>query len=124
MNPLEQYPAARRIVYALFWVAGLVVGSVQVWAVAVETTTPAWVKGAQAVLAFLAIPIGYTAAQNIVEKQKVAATEPDPENAPGAYEAGPAADVPVGTPVAVESFPPIPDPAEAEMPLETPGTGS
>lgn len=54
-------PAAwRKWIYAAYAVAGLVVGTVQV---ALEPD-PAWIAPALAVLAYLAVPLGATAASN------------------------------------------------------------
>lgn len=122
MTPLEQYPGARKLVYLLFWVAGLIIGAISVY-VAVATTEPApsWLKGAQAVLAFLAVPIGYTAAANVTDTTKIAAQQP-PDAPAGAFEAGPAAPVPEHTPVAVVPAADVPndqpDPAELQAYLE------
>ena len=102
MTPLEQYPSARKVVYLIFWVVGLIIGAIAVYvAVASNEPTPAWLKGAQAVLAFLAVPVGYTAAANVTDTTKIAAVQP-PEAPPGELVAGPAAvDVPVNSPVDV-----------------------
>lgn len=65
MNPLEEYPKARRRVYQAFWAASLVVGTAQVGFLTSETPTPAWLDVALGVLPFVGAGIGYTASSNV-----------------------------------------------------------
>lgn len=65
MNPLANNPTARKYVYLLFWLAGLVIGALQVaYGAADNTEVPQAVDIASAVYVFLGIGVGYTAAQN------------------------------------------------------------
>lgn len=66
-NPLEQYPAIRQWAYRAFWVAGLVLGSIQVYCMTVEQPTPTWFKGAIGVLGYLSIATNYTADRNVTK---------------------------------------------------------
>lgn len=64
-NPLENNPAARKVVYGLFWVIGLVIGALQVaYGAAANTEVPQAVDIASAVYVFLGIAVGYQAATN------------------------------------------------------------
>lgn len=65
MNPLDQYPRTRKVVYTLFWVVGLFLSSWQVGVAAVpDAKNPQWLLVALGVYAFLGTAIGFTAAQN------------------------------------------------------------
>lgn len=64
MNPLEQYPAARRVVYHAFWSLGVALGGTQVGFAAAEAGQPTWLTVVLAVYAFVGGAIGYTAARN------------------------------------------------------------
>lgn len=57
-------PQTRKIVYAVFAVVGLLLGSLQVWFATVEGTQPDALTGALAVFAFLGTALGSTAASN------------------------------------------------------------
>lgn len=66
-NPLTDVipAAARKYVYALFALIGLILGSVQVYIAAqADPTQPGWLNGALAVYAFVSVGIGFTAASN------------------------------------------------------------
>jgi hypothetical protein len=64
-NPLGDSPQARKLVYTMFWIAGLVIGALQVaYGAASNTEVPAAVDIASAVYVFLGIGIGYQASAN------------------------------------------------------------
>jgi hypothetical protein len=65
-NPLVNILGAstRRIIYAVYALGGLALGSIQAGIGAVDTATPDWIKVALAVYAYLGIAIGATAASN------------------------------------------------------------
>jgi hypothetical protein len=65
MNPLADSPAARKIVYTLFWFASLVVGALGVGYGAASAGIPSWYAPVAAVYAFLAAAVGYTASSNV-----------------------------------------------------------
>jgi hypothetical protein len=68
-NPLEGNPAARKVVYALFWMAGLVIGALQVaYGAASGAEVPEAVDIASAVYVFLGIGVGYQASVNTSPK--------------------------------------------------------
>lgn len=67
MNPLADNPAARKVVYTLFWFASLVVGAIGVAGGAMDSGIPHWYAPVAAVYAFLAAAIGYTASSNVPE---------------------------------------------------------
>lgn len=52
----------RRIVYIVYTVLTVALGSMQVWFSSTEGSTPTWLKGALAVSAYLGGAIGITAA--------------------------------------------------------------
>ncbi len=58
-------PSARKKVYALYALCGLLIGAIQVSFGAVNTTTPDWLKVALALYAFIGTAIGATAASNV-----------------------------------------------------------
>jgi hypothetical protein len=58
-------PSARRRVYAVYAVFGLLIGAVQVSFGAVNAVTPDWMKIALALYAFFGTAIGATAASNV-----------------------------------------------------------
>lgn len=65
MTPLEQYPAARRAVYHLLWVAGLVLLAAQLGVAAIEEwTQPVWLTVALAVYPAIGTYVGYQAQAN------------------------------------------------------------
>ncbi len=55
---------ARAVIYGAYVIAALVVGGIQVGFSAIEAVQPDWVGAAQAVIAYLAIPVGGLAAIN------------------------------------------------------------
>ena len=55
----------RKGIYAAYAVAVLAVGGVQVYNAALDNAQPDWVTGTLAVLAYLAVPFGITAAANV-----------------------------------------------------------
>lgn len=65
-NPLVNILGAstRRIIYGLYALGGLVLGSIQAGMGAVSAGTPDWLKVALAVFAYIGIAIGATAASN------------------------------------------------------------
>lgn len=64
-NPLANNPRARKIVYTLFWLAGLVIGALQVaYGASDGTEVPQAVDIASAVYVFLGIGVGYQASAN------------------------------------------------------------
>lgn len=64
MNPLNDHPTARRIVYTAFWIIGLILGAIQVGYASTDLGQPTWLVVALAVFAFLAAGVGYTAFAN------------------------------------------------------------
>lgn len=58
----------RKIIYAVYALIGVVLGSVQVWTAAVDSAMPTWLKGALAVYAYVGGAIGLTAAANARDK--------------------------------------------------------
>lgn len=87
----------RGIVYTLYAIIGVAIGGMQVGYSAAEATQPTWLKVALAVYAFVGGAIGYTAASNTPAAPSEAA-------APEAVQPPDAAD---------ETYPAIPDPADA-----------
>ena len=67
MNPLVGIlsPAARKTLYAVYGLAGLCVGAVQVWCASTSAHQPSWVDGGLAVLAYIGVALGFTAASNV-----------------------------------------------------------
>ncbi len=55
---------ARAVIYGAYVIAALVVGGIQVAFAATNALQPEWVAQAQAVIAYLAIPVGGLAAIN------------------------------------------------------------
>lgn len=70
MNLLTQIPAPiRKLIYSGYALAILIVGSIQAAYESMEDTqTPGWLKIALAVLAYLGVPLGLTAASNVSPK--------------------------------------------------------
>ena len=64
MNPLEEYPAIRRWVYRVFWIAGVAIGATQVVYLTIGQDQPVWLTAAVAVLAYLSIATNYQADRN------------------------------------------------------------
>jgi hypothetical protein len=66
VNPLNEYPQARKYAYIVSFVVGLALGAFQVgFAAAEHHGLPTWLKVALAVYAFVAAGLGLTAAQNV-----------------------------------------------------------
>lgn len=65
LNPLERSPSARQRVYDVFWVAGLLLGSLWVGFQTVGDTVPGWVSVAMAVYLYVGAAVGFTARQNV-----------------------------------------------------------
>ena len=66
MNPLEDYPKARRIAYQAFWTVSLATGAAHIGFQSVGDV-PAWLTVALSVLPFVGAGIGYTAQANVTE---------------------------------------------------------
>lgn len=58
-------PSARKKIYAVYALCGLLIGAVQVSFGAVNALTPDWLKIALALYAFVGTAIGATAASNV-----------------------------------------------------------
>ena len=67
MNPLEDYPKARRIAYQAFWTVSLATGAAHVGFQSADVGVPAWLTMTLAVLPFVGAGIGYTAQANVTE---------------------------------------------------------
>ena len=67
MNPLEDYPRARRIAYQAFWTVSLATGAAHVGFQSADVGVPAWLTVALSVLPFVGAGIGYTAQANVTE---------------------------------------------------------
>ena len=67
MNPLEDYPKARRIAYQAFWTVSLATGAAHVGFQSADLAVPAWLTVALSVLPFVGAGIGYTAQANVNE---------------------------------------------------------
>ena len=67
MNPLVGLatPAIRKALYAVYGVAGLVVGVIQAYCASSAAHQPSWLNGATAVLAYVGVALGFTAASNV-----------------------------------------------------------
>ena len=66
MNPFQTIPAeARKWLYLLYGIVGLVLGCVAAYCAAVGTVAPEWVGGASAVLVVVGSAFGFTAASNV-----------------------------------------------------------
>lgn len=64
-NPLANDARARKYVYMLFWMVGLVIGALQVaYGAATGVEVPQYADIASAVYVFLGIAVGYQAAAN------------------------------------------------------------
>lgn len=65
MNPLADNPKARKVVYTVLWVVGLLLTAAQVYVGAVPgIEQPSILTGALAVYPVLAAYVGYQASQN------------------------------------------------------------
>ena len=67
MNPLNDYPKARRIAYQVFWTVSLATGAAHVGFQSADVGVPAWLTVALSVLPFVGAGIGYTAQANVTE---------------------------------------------------------
>ena len=54
MNPLADYPAARRVAYYVSFLAGLILGGIQVGYASADAGQPTWLTVALSVFAFVA----------------------------------------------------------------------
>ena len=63
MNPLNDYPKARRIAYQAFWTVSLATGAAHI-GFQTAGDVPTWLTTTLAVLPFIGAGIGYTASQN------------------------------------------------------------
>lgn len=77
MNPLNEHPRTRRVVYTTFWVVALLLGGLQVGFPAAGAEQPVWLNAATAVYVFLAAAVGYTAAKNTHQNAKIEPYEPE-----------------------------------------------
>ena len=66
MNPLEDYPKARRIAYQAFWTVSLATGAAHIGFQSAGDV-PAWLTTTLAVLPFVGAGIDYTAQANVTE---------------------------------------------------------
>ena len=64
MNPLNDYPKARRIAYQVFWTVSLLIGAAHVGFQSADVGVPEWLTVALSVLPFVGAAIGYTAQAN------------------------------------------------------------
>jgi hypothetical protein len=64
MNPLANNPAARKLVYQLFWLVSLVLGAVAAWYGAADASIPDWYTPTAGVFAFVSAAVGYQASAN------------------------------------------------------------
>lgn len=64
MNPLNEYPGARKVAYIVSFVVGLALGAVQVGFASADQGQPVWLTVALSVYAFIGAGLGLTAAQN------------------------------------------------------------
>lgn len=70
MNITHYIPAAwRKPIYAVFAVAGVVLGAIQVGIAATDAGNPEWLNIALAVFPFVATAVGFTAAANTTKPQ-------------------------------------------------------
>jgi hypothetical protein len=67
MNPLNDYPRARRIAYQVFWTVSLAIGGTHIGFQSADVATPMWLTVALSVLPFVGAGIGYTAQANVNE---------------------------------------------------------
>jgi len=67
VNPLNDYPNARRIAYQAFWTVSLATGAAHVGFQSADVGVPAWLTVALSVLPFVGAGIGYTAQANVTE---------------------------------------------------------
>ena len=67
MNPLNDYPNARRIAYQVFWTVSLLIGAAHVGFQSLDAGVPEWLTVALSVLPFVGAGIGYTAQANVTE---------------------------------------------------------
>ena len=67
MNPLNDYPKARRVAYQVFWTVSLLVGAAHVGFQSADVGVPEWLTVALSVLPFVGAGIGYTAQANVTE---------------------------------------------------------
>jgi hypothetical protein len=70
MNPLEQNPEARKIVYTAFWVISLIIGTLNVVWMAMDGDFPQWLEIVNVAWGFIAGATGYTARANVDAKSQ------------------------------------------------------
>lgn len=68
MNPLEQYPQARKALYMVQWVVNLALGIVAI-VLTTQGQSPEWFVITGAVFNFVWTYTGLTAASNVVEPE-------------------------------------------------------
>lgn len=67
MNPLNDYPEARRALYIVQFVIGLALGATQVGFASASADQPTWLTVALGVFAFVGAALGFTASANVDE---------------------------------------------------------
>ena len=65
-TPLDNYPTVRQWIYNIYWVVGVVLGSLQVWFTA-KGASPTWLSAGMQVYAYAGTAIGFLAAANITK---------------------------------------------------------
>lgn len=65
MNPLNDYPEARRALYVIQFVLGLALGATQVGYASADVGQPTWLTITIAVFTFLCAGLGFTAQANV-----------------------------------------------------------
>jgi hypothetical protein len=71
-NGLTLLPAkVRLILYIVYLLAGLVVGTLSAVYGVIASDAPVWLRAAQAAVAFLAVPFGALAAVNVPARSRV-----------------------------------------------------
>lgn len=69
LGAIITHAQTRRIVWAVYVLAGLILGGLSTWFTTTEGSVPVWLQGALAVSAFLAAPFGTLAIANIPSKK-------------------------------------------------------
>ena len=65
LNAVITSPVARKLIYTIYVIAGVIIGATQVAFAATASGQPDWLTVALAVLAYLSIPIGGLALVNV-----------------------------------------------------------
>jgi hypothetical protein len=83
-NPLTDVltPKARKLVYGIYAVLGLLIGAIQVGYGAASVSTPTWLKVALAVFAFVGTGIGAAAGSNVPSTTESRARAAGPDARP------------------------------------------